>query len=501
MLLVWGMREVVARGQQYWNIENLIDKALSAEGRALPYDPWLDLQPLTQPMAIEIAQQAFSEAQHLVSLDPTALSTQQQLGRIALLLDQPDRAITAFSVAVAQQPDSPLRWLELGLAYTHLDHTTILHATDEPFWEIIPPTPQYWSLAAPHPHPDWWNPVEPITRTVFVGNHLFLRAILPPEPTMLVFWMGNQTAQPTTYQIRQGAQTLAEYRLTSEAAAQGWQAATLDLSQWAGQEIEFSLNSDLPTSGWGDIQIIPISAVRCVIVDCQQRARAAWQRGGFTADQFLHRGTVAFRQQQFEQAIRWYRYAKLLGAETTSALWFIRYRITKDQADLDRSVSTDRGWIDEEYQLRAWFERGLLFYNQNRFAEAEHDFRRAIAVPVTNPALTWRLSEAYRFLGLSLWKTDSPAAALPYVTEAVQLNPRSTWAHIHYGKILYLVDPSQVQQTDQAFTTALTLDPRPEIWQNLIEYWQWVQNKERAQQLCRTAVQHGIVIDNIGACK
>jgi tetratricopeptide (TPR) repeat protein len=164
-------------------------------------------------------------------------------------------------------------------------------------------------------------------------------------------------------------------------------------------------------------------------------------------------------------------------------------------------ITVDHGWVNEELSLRAWMAWGILLRQEQRAKEAEYAFRRAITVPITDPASTWRLSEAYRQLGLTLRDQNRLTEALPYLAEAVNLNPRSTWAHIHYGKVLYLADPLQVQQTDQAFTTALTLDPRPEIWQNLIEYWQWVQNKERAQQLCRTAVQHGIVIDNIEACK
>ncbi|WP_322487908.1 tetratricopeptide repeat protein [Chloroflexus sp.] len=486
---------VVRHSWRYQLSETLIHQALQAEGRQLLYDPWRDLQPLTQPSAIKLAQQALEESSHLVAADPFSIQAQQQLGRIALLLDQTDTAIAAFSAATARQPDSPLRWLELGLAYARLGESIVPLTTDTSFWQITNPssqTSQNWSLRAPLPRPDWWDSALPITRTVVVGNHITIRALLPTEPMVLVFWMGNQTAQPDTYQVLLDNQLLAEYQLTREAAVQGWQPATLDLHQWAGQKIELNLISDYSLSGWGDLQIVPATAVRCVMVDCRQRAYEAWQHGNFTGDQFLHNGVIAFRQQQFADALHWYERAAILGIDITSAKWYLYYRATGDRDALRQSITFDQGWSNEEYQLRAWFEWGLLHFNRQNFTEAARAFRRAIAVETTDPTLQYRRSETYRYLGLVLWQQDRLTEALGYLAQAVTIDRRNPWAQIHYGKVLYLTDPTQVDQTEQAFTTALTLDSRPEIWQNLIDFWYWQKDLDRAHLLCSQAYQYGI---------
>ncbi|WP_322511220.1 tetratricopeptide repeat protein [Chloroflexus sp.] len=495
-VLIWLLGRSALHYQAYQQIERLTAQALRLEGRPVPYDPWRDLAPLTDPAARTVAQQALATAQRLAAANPHNLTIQHQLGQAALLLDQPEIAIPAFSTAVMQQPDSPLRWFELGLAYERLASPATTIDPERRFWDILPPPAQQWELAAPPVPAGWWQLTEPIARSVLVGERITLRTSLPITPTTLIFWMGNQMAQATTYRVLLGNQVIGEYELPAE--AQGWQLATLDLSRWSGQAIELLLASDHGQAGWGDVQIIPADEARCAIIDCRQRARAAWQRGGFTADQFLNAGTVAFRQQQFADALVWYQRATLLGADTASAMWYIRYLATADREALARSVAIDHGWVNEELLLRAWFEWGLLLREERRAEEAEQAFRRAIMAPMTDPASQWRLSEAYRYLGLTLWDQNRLTEALPYLAEAVKLNPSSAWAHIHYGKVLYLVDRARVSEVEQSFATALALDPRPEIWRNLIEFWRWQQEPDQLIALCAQAQRYKV--DTMKAC-
>lgn len=491
--LIWALGRNTLHNQQYQQVEQFIAQALRLEGRPETFDPWRDLGPLTNPTALTLAQQALAEAQRSVTIDPDNITIQSQLGRAALLANQPELAIPAFSVATAQQPDSPLRWFELGLAYERLAPPLTVSEPEERFWELRAPPAQQWALAAPLLPASWWQTDEPITRSVIVGDRLTLHASLPITPTTLIFWMGSQTAQATTYRIRFGDQIIGEYELP--ATAPGWQPATLDLGKWAGQTIELDLESDDTQAGWGDVQLIPADEVRCALVDCRQRAQAAWQHGGYTVDQFLQAGTVAFRQQQFTDALVWYQRATLLGADTASAMWYLRYLVTNSHNALAQSITIDHGWVNEELPLRAWFAWGVFLRQEQRVEEAEHAFRRAITVPITDPAARWRLSEAYRHLGLTLWDQNRLAEALPYLAEAVNLNPYSAWAHIHYGKVLYLVDPERIDEVKVSFTSALTLDPSPITWQNLIEFWQWMKQSAEVKALCEQAHSQGIVID------
>lgn len=495
--ILW-LHSNILRYQRLRQIEHFIVQALRIEGRQEPYDPWRDFTPLTDPAARRVAQQALTEAQHLATVDPNHVATQTQLGQVALLLNQPETAIAAYSAAVDRQPENSLRWFELGLAYERLAPFDLTREDNEYFWETTAPLVQQWSLPTPVTRVDWWQPDEPLTRTVLVGDRLNLRTTVPITPTMLIFWMGNQAGQPTTYRILIGDQLVGEHELP--ATAQGWQAATVDLSHWAGQAIELTLRSNHAQAGWGDIQLIAATDVSCALVDCRQRARAAWQRGGFTADQFLDTGTFAFHQQQYTEALIWYQRAALLGADTTSAQWYIRYLMTEDRNNLARSVSLDHGWVNEDLALRAWLRWGILLREEQDPQNAEQALRRAITISMP-PTSQWRLSEAYRHLGLALWDQNRLPEALPYLAEAVNLNPRSAWAHIHYGKVLYLVDPTQIDQVEHSFETALALNPRPEIWKNLIGFWQWQQEPTLQAALCQKAAQQGLSAEVMQVCR
>jgi tetratricopeptide (TPR) repeat protein len=112
---------------------------------------------------------------------------------------------------------------------------------------------------------------------------------------------------------------------------------------------------------------------------------------------------------------------------------------------------------------------------------------KAITECPDSPAFSHLLSEMYRILGLSQAGQGKMDEAVSSLRKAVELNDQSTWAHIHYGKILYLSDPNLAPQTDREFDIALEQDSRIEIWRNLIEFWRWVGDSERAHRLCERA--------------
>ena len=138
---------------------------------------------------------------------------------------------------------------------------------------------------------------------------------------------------------------------------------------------------------------------------------------------------------------------------------------------------------------------------RRRAQEAEQAFRNAARVSEADPAVRWRLSDVYRQIGLILWEQDRLPEALPYMARALELNERSAWANIHYGKVLYLVDPTQADRAAHFFAVALSLDPRPDIWRNLIEFWAWVKEPERQAALCAQSRQAGVELGNLKECE
>lgn len=494
-----SLRSLVEQHRLFHRVEQLTLNSLQIEGHESSYDPWRDLAPLTTAEGRAVAQQALIEARHLAATAPYDTEVLRWLGRTALLAGQPDIAVAAFSQAVAQRSDSPLIWFELGMAYEQLAPAHVVEALtfdqpDKTRWEWLPspPTQQDWSLPVTATEPsDWWVPAEPITRTVFANEQLALRITLPAQPVVLSFWMGTPTAQPTTYRVMLDGEVVGTFELS--APEQGWHYGYIDLAPWAGQTVSITLQASSATAGWGDLRLIDQAAVICIRHDCLQRAAAAWQQGGFTADDFLHRGTVAFRQKQYEEALRWYGRVAMMGSDTTSTRWYTRYLITDEQELLDQNIASDLGWINSELRLRAWLRWTTLLHEEQRFAEVEQGLQHLIVTtPDIDPSTTRLWSEVYRFLALSLWGQKRAAEAIPYAAKAVELNERSTWAHIHYGKILYIADPDQVHLTEQAFAKALALDPHPAIWRNLIGFWRLVKEPERAAALCRQAQQQGL---------
>jgi tetratricopeptide (TPR) repeat protein len=501
---------IVTEYQSLYRIEQLISLSLQIEGHTPPYDPWRDVYQLTNGDARSVAQQALSAAQRQVAITPAKPELDRLMGRAAILAGQPTDAIAAYSRAVRQRPASSLLWFELGMAYEQLilSETIAVLSDVQPetiSWEWIKPPLAMQEGAFPLAStetPDWWTPAGPIRRTVFVGDQIVFRITLPTDPVILSFWVSDHRDKTTTYNVILNNELIGTFTFPVSATAQSWHHGHVDVSPWAGQAVTITLLTDSPQAGWGELRLIDRTAIACIQVDCLQRATAAWAQGGFTATDFLQTGMVAFRQKQYAEALRWFTRATISGADVASTIWYTRYLMTNESDDLIQSVTFDRGWNSSEMRLRAWVRWASILHDAQRFAEVERGLRHVLDTTAQDDrSVDWLLSEVYRRLGVALWVQDRPGEALPFAMKAVELNDRSVWAHIHYGKILYFSDPGQVHQTEQAFAKALALDSRPQIWLNLIGFWKWVKESERAIALCRQAQRQGLSEEIQSECK
>lgn len=503
------LRRVVEQQRLFYQIDQMARNTRQDEDRTRPFDPWQDLIPLNSPEERAAAQQALIEGQHLVAVTPYNTEAFRHLGRVAILAGRPDIAISAFSRAVEQRPNSPLIWFELGIAYEQLAPSEMVGLTslytDEIPWEWLglPPAIQEWLLPlAPTTSSDWWMPSEPIKRTVFVDDQMTFRTTLPTDPVVLSFWVSDHGDRTTAYSVILNDELIGTFTFPVSVTTQSWHHVHVDLSSWAGQMVTITLSTNSSQPGWGELRLIDRTAVACIQVDCLQRATAAWYQGGFTATDFLQTGMVSFRQRQYDEALRWFTRAAISGADVTSTMWYTRYLMTNESDALIQSVTFDRGWNSSEMRLRAWVRWASILHDAQRFAEVERGLRYVLDTTAQDDrSVYWLLSEVYRRLGVALWLQDRPEEALPYAMKAVELNDQSVWAHIHYGKILYFADPGQVHQTEQAFANALALDSRPQIWLNLIGFWKWVKESERAIALCRQAQQQGLSEEVQPECK
>lgn len=240
----------------------------------------------------------------------------------------------------------------------------------------------------------------------------------------------------------------------------------------------------------------------------RDEAVAVWQASGGIGGEFLHRGEMQYRLGQYDEALAWYDLAARVEPDLESTHLYFRYRTLKARGDieeatsqLEQAVTLDRGWRDLAARFQAWHDWGIWLYEQQRTNEAEHVFLEAIASYPAQAGLESLLSETYRFLGLSQWAQDNLSAALDSLSKAVQLDERNVWAHIHYGKVLFLQDAQRVAEVEKEFDTAFELSPdNVTVWENIIDFWRWRQEVERAEILCHKVQKKNFASDLIALC-
>ncbi len=496
------LRIMFEQQRLFYQIDQMARNTRQDEDSTRPFDPWQDLVPLTTPEGRAAAQQALIEAQHLVAVTPYNTEAFRHLGRAAILAGRPDIAIYAFSRAVEQRPNSPLIWFELGIAYEQLAPvrmlkaltTSLLDGSDRA-WLPPQPTRQKWSLPVRAMPSNWWVPTE-ISRTVVTSDQMALSLTLPIEPALLSFWMGTLTSQPAVYRVILDGEVIGTFELS--ASAQGWHHGYIDLAPWAGQAVVITLQTDSSVAGLGDLRIIDQAAIECISVDCLQRAVAAWRKGGFSADDFLHAGTVAFRQKQYDDALRWFERAAMFDVDVVSVIFYIQYLLRNDIDELANSVTIDSGWPDNFIRMRAWSAWGKVLLSQNQSLESERVFRKLIEMNEAAP--DWFLSDVYRDIGLSLWRQQRLQEALPYFSKAISLNPRNVAAHFDYGKVLYLIDPENITQTEQSFIVGIEIHPHPKNWAKIINFWERVKKPEYKARWCERARMNGLNSEALSDC-
>jgi tetratricopeptide (TPR) repeat protein len=113
-------------------------RGLSAAGRLL------DQAEGNVALRATYASQALTELEALAQRSPGDIAVHRQIGRAALLLGRPERAVSAFEQALRLAPDSPLVREELARAYTIAGDA----AAGEQLWGQIGVTPQETVLLA-----------------------------------------------------------------------------------------------------------------------------------------------------------------------------------------------------------------------------------------------------------------------------------------------------------------------------------------------------------------
>lgn len=467
--LLWMASWKISQYRSYQQIDKLIGQALQLDGRPKLYDPWNDLSPLSNPTARMIAQQALTETYHLINAglhDPTVL---RQQGQLALLLNQPNIAISAFSSATAIQPESSLRWFELGMAYERLDPSTIEYQRQ--FWikslmknsqdsnnfvdtftslnddEYLIYNSNYtWNLPnISNAQPDWWSPLIEIRRAIYFTKNLSFQVSLPSNPTMLILWIGYNPEQPESrndkvvYWVKVNEMDVLRNSLYLGVNNRGWYPVLVDLTPWVGQYIYLDLGMELHTDaenhsvGWSEPYLVSTDYTPCIINSCKQLATEAWRRAGFTVHDFLQAGNVLQSTQRYKEAFQWYRRAILLEPKLADGWYYAGLTIQQMHSWeesirlLQQAINID-GMFAKAYIAQA---RAIAF-GYNRYDEAISIMRKGLEVALINQNREALIQGAQLFLELQSFTQAEELFRLYLSSE-----PNDLYAWLGLGQSLF----------------------------------------------------------------
>lgn len=134
----------------------------------------------------------------------------------------------------------------------------------------------------------------------------------------------------------------------------------------------------------------------------------------------------------------------------------------------------------------AFFQRGVLLYEQGRYADAEQQLRQAIGGDPQN-------ASAYVILSHCLAHRQAWAEASAAANEAVGLSPDNPYAHYARATVAYRRD--RYEEAEQAIRTSIQLDPyNPDFFWLLgairFDLRQWPSALEAAEQGLAIDAEH-----------
>jgi tetratricopeptide (TPR) repeat protein len=228
-----------------------------------------------------------------------------------------------------------------------------------------------------------------------------------------------------------------------------------------------------------------------------EQAAVHWKAGGLEAGQFLERAYNSQYKGNPNAALTDMQRALAMGLPTSSKVLFLRYLIFSKKGETEKAklalteaVSLDREWLNEDTRIQAFFTLGAQYYTDGEPESAVPLLEEVISASRVE---TWeinRLSETYRFMGLISWGQDQLVDAVEYLKRAVEINPANPYAHLHYGKVLYLLDPANRPEVVSEFDTFLELLPENrDGYLNLVEFWEWVKVPDEAARICSIALE------------
>jgi tetratricopeptide (TPR) repeat protein len=318
------------------------------------------------------------------------------------------------------------------------------------------------------------------------------------QPSVLRFGMGQEPrslgwgGDGATFEVFANGERIFMEHLPPEQALEGWHERHIDLASYAGRTIYLSLATtpgpvgDVTGdwAGWGEPRLEDVQAFAYRRTVKSQPWRAKWSEMGVTAVDWIEAGEVARKAEQYETALTWYTWAERLSPERGDA-WYYRGMVYQDQQRWSEALvaferAIEVGHLKQVPQSSPHYRAGVIYQQRlvpPQLEAAAAAFEKAAAADDFNAA--GEAADCHYKLGNTLRELGAPAeSVLAAFERAVALDASHVWAHIQLGVSLYAT-AGDVHRAEDLFRTALELAPRNK-W--IYYYWGEMYRQEGRQE-------------------
>jgi tetratricopeptide (TPR) repeat protein len=199
-----------------------------------------------------------------------------------------------------------------------------------------------------------------------------------------------------------------------------------------------------------------------------EEASSEWRAGGFTVLDFIARGERSRQAGQYEDAMTWYRRATWLDSELGDPYYYMGRACEgmeewkKALRAYERAIELNSFLEETEAGVSSAYCRIGIIYQQEQepraLGKALVAFQEAITTDSFGSFYRQRANCHYR-LGLALQQSGrGPDEYVPEFEQAVQLDPRHSWAHYRLG-VAYYVGYKDVRMAERELLSAIEISP------------------------------------------
>jgi tetratricopeptide (TPR) repeat protein len=276
-----------------------------------------------------------------------------------------------------------------------------------------------------------------------------------------------------TYEVFVDGERIFLEHLPVERARDGWHEREVDLAPYAGRTVQLSLaTTPGPTgdvtgdwAGWGEPRLEEKVAAAYRATVKRQPWRAKWNEMGIRAVDWIEAGEVARGAKQYESALAWYGWAEYLSPHRGDA-WYYRGLLYEDQQRWAEALvayerAVEVGNLDQAPRSSPHYRIGVIY--QQRLATpqleaAEAAFQQAVAKD--DFASDGQAADCHYKLANLLRESGAPVERITAALErAVALDASHVWAHIQLGVNVY-AGAGDIDRAEELFRRAAELSPK-----------------------------------------